>query len=295
MNATKVNKLSKGYSTDQKYIVHANGNKYLLRVGASADYKKKQQEFHTLKGLQNLRVRCPKPYEIKNIETQNISYTIYAYIDGKDAKEIIHTFSDKEQYHLGIDAGKELYKLHQYAEIPSVEAWESRILKKHYQYLQAFQSCGIKIKQVEKIIDFIEENKQYLIERPNRLQHDDFHLGNIILSDRKFSGVIDFDNLDWGDPIHDFVKVGLFVRGESIPFSIGQVHGYYNFQVPESFWRLYSIYMAMVIFSSVVWTIRFVPDQLDEMMERLNVILEDHQYFELWKPLWYQEKMEWSS
>ncbi|MCE7792052.1 aminoglycoside phosphotransferase family protein [Salipaludibacillus sp. CUR1] len=35
-------------------------------------------------------------------------------------------------------------------------------------------------------------------QRPNLFQHDDFHLGNIIVNNKKFAGVIDFNRYDWG-------------------------------------------------------------------------------------------------
>ena len=64
-----------------------------------------------------------------------------------------------------------------------------------------------KIKNDDKIIKFIDENEMYLQNRPNRFQHDDFHLENIIVRDGKYVGVVDFNGYDWGDPLHDFVKL----------------------------------------------------------------------------------------
>ena len=32
----------------------------------------------------------------------------------------------------------------------------------------------------------------------NQLQHDDFHLGNIILNNQGYVGVLDFNVYDWG-------------------------------------------------------------------------------------------------
>lgn len=74
---------------------------------------------------------------------------------------------------------------------------------------------GIKIDNDDKVINYIESNAHYLKDRPNQFQHDDFHLENIILKDKKYAGVIDFNNYDWGDPFHDFVKVSLFSRETS--------------------------------------------------------------------------------
>ncbi|WP_236597293.1 hypothetical protein [Peribacillus psychrosaccharolyticus] len=64
---------------------------------------------------------------------------------------------------------------------------------------------------------------------------------------------MDFHQYDWGDPIHEFHKIGIFNREVSIPFSIGQIRGYFiNTEPDEYFWRLYSLYLAMFDFSTVI-------------------------------------------
>lgn len=40
--------------------------------------------------------------------------------------------------------------------------------------------------------------------------------------------------------------------------------------------------------SSVVWSLRVTPDKIDEMLERLYLVLEDHNYFERAEPIWFQ-------
>lgn len=47
-----------------------------------------------------------------------------------------------------------------------------------------------KNKNDDKIIKFIDENEMYLQNRPNRFQHDDFHLENIIVRDGKYVGLL---------------------------------------------------------------------------------------------------------
>lgn len=287
-NANKFEQLSKGYSLDKKYTVYVNDNKLLLRVGDMEGYEKKKTEFQILKEIQRFNVQSPQPIGIGIIEELNVCYTIYSYIDGVDAKEAMDTLSEKEQYEIGIEAGIQLSRMHLCKAPSTVNSWYVRAMEKHYRYLNAYKSCGIKIKNDDKIVDFIEKNKQYIKNRSNHFQHDDFHLENIIVKDRRYAGVIDFNNFDWGDPLHDFVKVALFQRELSVPFSIGQIDGYFDKKVPEDFWMLYSIYSGMVIFSSVVWSLRFAPEQIDEMIKRLYVILEDHKNFEILKPTWYE-------
>ena len=200
----------------------------------------------------------------------------FSYLEGEDAKKLLPTYSPKEQYEIGIEAGKDLAKMHTYEAPNDILPWYERAMEKHRKYLEAYKTCGIKIKNDDKIIKFIDENEIYLKNRPNRFQHDDFHLENIILRDGKYVGVVDFNGYDWGDPLHDFVKIALFARDISIPYSIGQIVGYYNGEIPEEFWRLYAVYVGMTVFSSVVWCLRAAPHMLDDMLERLTIVLEDH-------------------
>ena len=43
----------------------------------------------------------------------------------------------------------------------------------------------------------------------------------------------------------------------------------------------------MTVFSSVVWCLRAAPHMLDDTLERLTIVLEDHKDFELSKPIWF--------
>lgn len=287
-DAIMIEKLNKGYSSDEKYIIHFEASKKLLRVAVIEEYEKKKLEFNILKSLSKYDVKCSQTVEVGLLEEWEMCYTIYSYIEGAAAKEILHVLTDEVQYDIGIEAGKQLTKIHQLGAPPKVKPWYARTMAKHYRYVEAYKSSGIKIKDDKIILHFIEENKNLLKNRPNQFQHDDFHLGNIIVDNRKYAGVIDFGNFDWGDPFHDFVKLALFQREHSVPFSIGQIKGYFNDEVPEDFWMLYSIYVAMGVFSSVVWSFKFAPEQLDEMVVRVHNILEEHNNFEILKPVWFR-------
>lgn len=287
-NTTKIEELKKGYSPDKKYIFYCNDEKLLVQIGDIEGYEKKKQEFQILKEMQQLNVQAPQPIDIGVITERDYCYNIYSYIDGEDAKEVMDTLSEDEQFIIGLDAGTQLTRMHQYKAPSTIETWYSRAMQKHYRYLDAYKSSGIKIKDENKIIDFIENNKHYIKNRPNHFQHDDFHLENIIVKDKQYAGVIDFNNYDWGDPLHDFVKLALFQREISVPFSIGQIEGYFKNNVPTDFWKVYCIYVGMVIFSSIIWSLRYAPTLLDEMLARLNNVIDDHKCFELLKPQWYE-------
>ncbi|WP_102272993.1 aminoglycoside phosphotransferase family protein [Cytobacillus massiliigabonensis] len=287
--STMIEQINKGFSNDKKYVVKlADGKKYLLRTAAIDQYDRKKSEFDLITDLQNYRIQAPFPIEVGKIAELNLSYYLLTYIEGEDARDLLPFYSTKDQYEIGLSAGFDLAKIHAVQAPAKVDRWYSRIIKKHQDYIEAYRICGVKIRGDHEVIEFIDKNEQFLINRPNRFQHDDFHVGNIIVKDRQYAGIIDFNRYDWGDPYHDFLKVGLFSREVSIPFSIGQINGYFNKEIPEDFWMLYSIYLGMSIFSAIVWTIKVAPHNLNEMIERSYLILEDHKNFELIKPVWFK-------
>lgn len=111
----------------------------------------------------------------------------------------------------------------------------------------------------------------------------------MILNDKKFAGVIDFERYDWGNPIHEFLKIGIFSRGISKQFSTGQIKGYFEGTEPdEDFGRLYSLYLAMCVFSSVVWTSNTYPEDMDNALDKIYMFLDDHDYFNEIEPKWYK-------
>jgi aminoglycoside phosphotransferase (APT) family kinase protein len=238
--------------------------------------------------MEGYNVNCSKPIEIGKIT--NNGYMLTSYLEGTDAQEELPHYSDGEQFKIGIDAGQELRKMHQYVAPNYISSWYSRKVEKHKKYIDAYLACHIRIKNDEQIMKFIDENIHLMKQRPNLFQHDDFHVGNIIVKNKKLAGIIDFNRYDWGDPIHEFLKVGIFSREVSVPFSIGQIKGYFNGAKPdEYFWRLYSLYLAMCVFSTVVWTLRTIPDNIEEMLDKVYTFLEDHDYFHKLKPVWYSE------
>ncbi|SFA71512.1 MULTISPECIES: phosphotransferase [unclassified Bacillus (in: firmicutes)] len=287
-NAIEMEEIKKGYSFDKKYVVHnQDGQKYLLRTATLDKLERKQAEFELLKEMKRLDVQTSKPIDIGKWEDMQLCYYILSFIEGKDAREALSGLTIKEQYTIGYTAGKDMAKINTYPAPASVEPWVERIVKKHKRYLAAYATCGVEIRHVDKIQAFIDENIHYLNNRPNMLQHDDFHVGNLIVNERQYAGTVDFDRYDWGDPYFDFVKVGLFSSEVSVPFCKGQLSGYFGEEIPEDFWRIYSIYMAMTIFSAVVWTVKESPHQIDEMMKRVNRILDEHGYFDNGTPVWF--------
>lgn len=290
-DALYIEPIAKGYSTDKKYrVTVSDGSSLLLKTASIKQWERKQSEYHVLSDLQTYHVKTSIPLDLGMIADHDLCYVLFSYLEGNDAAEELSAYSEDEQYAIGVVAGQELAKMHQHPAPQTIPSWYSRAAQKHQNYVHAYQDCGIRLKHDKKIIDFIESTILLMRSRPNHFQHDDFHVGNLIVKDKEYVGAIDFNRYDWGDPLHDFYKLGLFSREISVPFCIGQIHGYYDQQmIPEHFWKLYSLYMAMSLFSGLAWSIRVTPHLVDGMTDRIYRILEDHKYFEADKPLWYRE------
>jgi len=280
----------KGYSSQLKYkVIRDGGTNWLLRVSALDHHARMQAEFNMIQEIHNHGVQCPEAVEIGRLDDLSISYYILTYIDGDEATEVLPKLPHNIQHQIGVSAGIDLRQMHTFPAPTWIRPWSKRCIEKFNKYVEVYRNCGVRLRHDDFILSLVERNSWLMLGRPSVFQHDDFHVGNIIVQTDSYSGVIDFNRFDWGDPIHDFVKVAMFSRDVSVPFSIGQIEGYFHgATVPETFWELYRLYLAMTVVSSIVWTQRVVPHEMDKMIRRLNRVMEDHEDFRSCKPTWFK-------
>ncbi|WP_127529598.1 aminoglycoside phosphotransferase family protein [Paenibacillus kobensis] len=281
----------KGYSSDLKFwLKHQDGTVYVLRTYSLEQEAAKRREFNVLAMMEAQGVACSRPVEIGELPERQLGYMVVSCVDGNDAADELPLLSEREQYEAGVQAGLELRRMHQ-VQCPdsSVADWESRMLAKHRRYREDYAACGAAIEGDDKLFAFIDHHLPLMKDRPNRFQHDDFHVSNLIMKDGKLSGVIDFNRYDWGDPVHDFLKTGMFSAEISIPFSVGIMDAYHEQSEPdELFWQLFSLYSAMNLVASVVWILKVKPEELGIMMDKVRKVMGDHDNFDSVVPNWYR-------
>jgi aminoglycoside phosphotransferase (APT) family kinase protein len=291
-NSTKLERIHKGYSSDGKYIVYSESGRsqYILRTYSIDQDNNKRLEFNRLKMMEKHGVKCSRPIDIGVLPNQELGYMIMSFIEGNEASEVLPHLTDKEQFNIGVQSGLELQKIHQVSCPDNIKPWHETMATKHHRYRMEYAKNGVVIANDVKLLSFIDDKLYLIQDRPNLFQHDDYHIGNLIVKAGNLSGVIDFNRYDWGDPIHEFVKVGIFSAEVSVPFSVGQIQGYHNNSEPgEEFWQLYSLYLAMTLISSVVWVLKVKPEELDSMMIKIHKVMDDHNDFELIVPKWYSQ------
>lgn len=277
--------INKGWSSDKKYcITDKSGTRYLLRISDIAQYDVKQSEFNMMKHVADLGVPMCQPIEFDTCEEG--VYSIHSWIDGKDAEPIISGYSDKEQYAYGIESGRILSKIHSISAPATQEAWETRFNRKINAKIKNYNMCPIKYENGQALIDYINDNRHLLKNRPRVYQHGDYHIGNMMIGKDGKLYIIDFNRNDFGDPWEEFNRI-VWCAQKSPLFASGMVNGYFDGNVPSEFWKLLALYISSNTLSSVYWAIPFGEDEVNTMLRQATEILSWYDNMRNIVPTWY--------
>ena len=191
MNFVTKEPINKGWSSDKKYCVtDENGTRYLLRVSDIAQHDTKQSEFNMMKQVASFGVPMCQPIEFGTCEDG--VYSIQSWIDGEDAEQVMSGYSDTEQYVYGLEAGRILRKIHSIPAPATQEDWEIRFNRKMDYKIKKYAECPIKYENGQAFIDYINENRHLLKNRPQVYQHGDYHIGNMMIGRDGKLYIIDF-------------------------------------------------------------------------------------------------------
>jgi aminoglycoside phosphotransferase (APT) family kinase protein len=281
----KILPIEKGFSTEKKWQVIAEKGMFLLRSSQSNILERKKEEFDLMSRLYRQGVKCNKPVHFFESTDKTTVYSLFSYLPGNDAEACINDTPRSQQYEMGVRAGKDLKSINSVTS--DTRTWYKRKWKKHNHYLKMYGEIDYRFDEDKKVQRFIEKNYNQIDSGPDLLQHDDFHLGNIIVNNNEYGGVLDFNRYDWGDPLHEFVKLEWFTWPVSKDFAKGQVKGYFKEHgIGEDDCLKISIYTAMSIFSTAVWTLKFFPETIGNIEQKITSILKHYRYFEKTIPDW---------
>lgn len=279
------NLIDKGWSRDKKYCVtDENGTRYLLRVSDISEYDAKKAEFEMMRQVSALGVPMCQPIEF-GVCDEGV-FSLQSWIDGDDAEEIIPALSDTEQYVYGLEAGRILKKIHSMPAPAMKEDWEARFNRKMDYKIQKYNECPIKYENGQAFIDYINENRRLLKNRPQSYQHGDYHIGNMMIGRDKKLYIIDFNRNDFGDPWEEFNRIVWCAQKSSL-FASGMVNAYFENNVPLEFWKLLALYISSNTLSSVPWAIPFGEEQIGVMVNQAKEVLEWYENMKNPVPTWY--------
>ncbi|PZG39278.1 aminoglycoside phosphotransferase [Listeria ivanovii] len=280
-NASVIKEINKGFSLDQKYQVDDN---YLVRIFHKATLKERKIEFETIQKLNSVTQNIPRALDFGTLQGEG--YMVIDYLQGKDAESGMDELSNFEQFQAGFSAGEVLQKIHK-ADIegPKIN-WFDFQQEKYFRKLKILKNSMMEISFLQETEDFIEANLFLMRGRESRLQHGDFHPANIILNQHQFAGVIDFNRLEFGDPLFDLAKIGFFTTNSSITFAKGNILGYLNEEEPAGFWKLFALYTAMHLVFALSWASEKDYRNLGKLIDYAKKAVDSHDNFRKLMPKW---------
>lgn len=284
-NWTSVKPVEKGWSKDRKYyVVNTQAEELLLRISTAGEADEKVKEIEAMRQFAELDIVMSRP--LSHGTRGDVFYAVHSWVQGESLEDALPTLSESEQYDLGVKAGQVLYTMHTIGAPSDREPWGSRMHRKIGIHQSRYDASGLYVTGQEHAKAYISANIHLLEGRPQVLQHGDFHPGNLILTPAHDIGVIDFNRWDYGDPWEEFYKAAYFSREVSIPFTRGQIAGYFRGEAPEYFYRLLALYLADIILFSAVWAMQFGDKEVQGMIDRAQVILADYDNFTRHVPRW---------
>lgn len=287
-----VKEIKDGMSGDRKYYIETDaGQKLLLRISEVAYIDTKKKDYDFLSSLNKAKLPVPRAVDFGLCEEGQSVYMLLEWMEGEEAEKVLPDMPEDEQYRLGVKAGQILRGIHDNAPIKQAQQdWFDRYFDVITPRIDAYKNEGIPFEGAEEILAFIEENKHLLHDRNQGNIHGDYHLGNLIIADEELF-VIDWQTVDFdgvADSWVDFKSIGV----EHTAFAVGQIDGYFDSQVPEEFWRILALYLAIGAITSIVWAKYFAPDCLDSIMELNRNVVKWYDKMKQIIPSWYREYKE---
>lgn len=288
----EIEEIKKGWSLEKKFkITLDTGETQLLRIVDREQTERKRREFRLLSDLKPLKIWMSTPLETGICNGGKSVYTIFTWLEGKDAETLLPRYSKKEQYNLGIEAGEILKKLHSHSAPRDQKPWDKIYNDKIDLKIKAYKNCGIFLEGENNFFEYIMEYRKLLKDRPQSFQHGDYHIGNMILNERKELGIIDFNRFSFGDPWEEFNRINFSVE-ISPDFATGIINGYFKDGVPMEFFKLMKLYIAVNQISALPWALKFGVTDFEIMKDLFRKTLKSYDDFSLDIPKWYKLKDE---
>jgi len=280
--------IDKGWSGDRKYCAKTfDGQKYLLRISSMDSLERKQWEYEKMAEVAKLGVPMCLPVEIGTC--QEGVYVFQSWIDGEDAEAILMSMDTADQYRYGLDAGRILAKIHTIPAPADAPDWEGRFNAKIDRKIAMYENCALKYESGDAFLEYIAQNRHLLHGRPQRYQHGDYHIGNMMIDRNGILTIIDFDRNDYGDPWEEFNRI-VWCAQAAPAFASGIVDGYFDGDVPMAFWKLLALYISSNTLSSLPWAIPYGVGEIQVMRKQAAQVLEWYGGMKNVVPSWYGSK-----
>ncbi len=281
-------KITEGWSDDEKYYIKTdNGNQFLLRISDASSLEKEQACYAALKELNSKNIPVSKLLDEGKCNQGKNTFRLFSWIDGSEARKSLGNLPEKKQYELGVQAGKILREINQVNCPPNQSTWNVHYNKKIDRKIKAYNNCGVRLKNKDKILTYIENHRYLTHDRPQCFHHGDYHIGNMLITPEDALAVIDFNRLDFGDPWDEFNRI-VWSAAENPAFASGQIDGYFEGDIPSDFFKLMALYIAVNQLGAIPWGVPYGAAQIAVFVNQTEEVLEWYDDFNQVIPKWYQ-------
>lgn len=284
----KIEPINKGWSSDKKYSVEMiSGEKRLLRVSDISEYEEKSKEFDLMKRISTTGINMSQPIDFGTCNDGNSVYQLLTWCEGEEAKELLPSLTEKEQYAFGWEAGQMMLKMQTIESYPPGSDWARTYGERVAKSIEAYKACGEIMVGADLLLSFLAKHSSCLDNRPMHLLHADFQSDNMVISPKKELYAIDFQGSGLVDPY--YALGGVMVTAEVSPqFSIGQLHSYFGGRVPDNFWELNAFYMAAECINAFSVAVTLGKEEIDYSNEMMKEVLDWFDNLNNLIPTWYE-------
>lgn len=285
-----VKPIHKGWSGDKKYYIETkDGERLLLRIADISAYEAKQHEFDIMKKMSATGMKMSHPISFGVCENGKSVYQILSWCDGEEAKEALYNLSNAEQYEMGQKAANVMMQMETIDFKPASLEWSKSYQERVDHYIELYRKCGYTFEGDELIISYLQTQRQCIGERPTALMHMDFQTDNMVISSDRELYTIDFQMCGIADPYLVLTGSGVSAM-YSVPFTIGQIEGYFGKVVPEDFWEKYNYYMVAEMLYAFTVGVGMKAER-EETLHMFDNEVERIKRNSFHVPAWYQEKL----
>jgi len=254
----KIEPIAKGWSGDKKYYVEAaDGRRMFLRVSDKKEFARKKAEYEMMERVYNIGVLTPQPLRFGLCGNGKYVYSLFGWIDGKDAETAMAHMNEQERYALGTKAGELLRRIHTLPAPEGAEPGDIRFRREVTMCIDLYNEHHLQSENGKKVIQFLRDKQNVLHSRPQTFCHGDFQIENLIVTPGGDVGAIDFNccNLGYGDPWREFIHLPC---GKETPaqflFLSGMINGYFQNSPPHDFFVMLSYYFAWDALAALCFT-----------------------------------------
>lgn len=289
-NWKSVTHISKGWSSDKKYLVKTEFDELLLlRISDIEQYDEKKKEYEIITKYSKLGIHMSMPKEFGICNEGKSVYMLLSWIEGNDLESVLPHLSEEKQYLLGRQAGIILKKIHS-IKVDSLDIPNNTRKDKKLLQLSNYEESNVRIENDDIAIKYVKDNINKIWMEEPVYMHGDFHPGNLIYMNDGSIGVIDFNRWKVGDPYEEFYKLDSFGIELSVPYCIGQIDAYFEEDIPLDFWKINAVYVAHASLISIKWAEKFGQSDIDGMVRRAKQAFDNYDDFSKYIPNWYTNK-----